>query len=204
MSIAATETHLIDVIKADLGNRIKTVTSVPSEWSDELLKSMLLMAPFVAVAFPGGTAPKPGSTYAYLDGTWEVYVGTAHASGQAARRLGDALEIGAYELIERMVGLLHGHTVPNVGVLDFRAVDNLFTGTVDRQGLAVYGIRFALPMMTLPAAAVALGNFETFDAQYDLPPLADRAAHTRWLAGDYSNTRPDAHDTVVLPISPPA
>ena len=156
MSIAATETHLVETIKAALGNRIRTVTSVAAEWSDDLLKSMLLMAPFVAVAFPGGTAPKPGSTYAYMDGNWEVYVGTAHASGQQARRQGDALQIGAYELIERMVGLLHGHTVPGVGVLDFRSVDNLFTGTVERQGLAVYGIRFALPMMSLPSAAEAL------------------------------------------------
>lgn len=202
MSIAATETHLIDTIKAHLGNRIKTVTSVPSEWSDDLLKSMLLMAPFVAVAFPGGTAPKPGSSYAYMDGNWEVYVGTAHASGQQARRLGDALQIGAYELIERMVGLLHGHTVPDVGVLDFRSVDNLFTGTVDRQGLAVYGIRFALPMMALPPATQALVGFETFDAQYDLPPLASSAAHAAWLAANYSATRPDAHDTVVLPVAP--
>lgn len=202
MSIAATETHLIDTIKADLGNRIKTVTSVPSEWTDDLLKSMLLMAPFVAVAFSGGTAPKPGSSYAYMDGNWEVYVGTAHASGQQARRLGDALQIGTYELIERMVGLLHGHTVPDVGTLDFRSVDNLFTGTVERQGLAVYGIRFALPMTALPPAAVALDDFETFDAQYDLPPLADDVAHQAWLAGDYSSTRPDAHDTVVLPTAP--
>lgn len=202
MSIAATEAHLIETIKADLGNRIKTVTSVPSEWSDDLLKSMLLMAPFVAVAFPGGTAPKPGSSYAYMDANWEVYVGTAHASGQQARRLGDALQIGAYELIERMVGLLHGHEVPDVGVLDFRSVDNLFTGTVDRQGLAVYGVRFALPMMALPPAAVALDDFETFDAQYDLPPLADDSAHQAWLAGDYTTSSPDAHDTVVLPTAP--
>lgn len=202
MSIAATEAHLIATIQADLGNRIKTVTSVPSEWSDDLLKSMLIMAPFVAVAFPGGTAPKPGSTYAYMDANWEIYVGTAHASGQQARRLGDALQIGAYELIERMVGLLHGHAVPDVGTLDFRSVDNLFTGTVERQGLAVYGIRFALPMTALPPAAVALDDFETFDAQYDLPPLADDAAHQAWLAGDYSSTRPDAHDTVVLPTAP--
>ena len=121
---------------------------------------------------------------------------------EQARRLGDALQIGTYELIERMVGLLHGLEVPDVGTLDFRSVDNLFTGTVDRQGLAVYGVRFALPMTALPPAAVALDDFETFDAQYDLPPLADDDARQAWLAGNYGSSRPDAHDTVVLPIAP--
>jgi len=50
---------------------------------------------------------------------------------------------------------------------------------------------------------VNLSDFQTFAAQYDLPPLDDAAAHQAWLAGDYSNSAPDARDTVTLPIQQP-
>lgn len=202
MTIAATEAHIIATVSADLGTHVRNVVSIPSDWSDDLLKQMLLLAPFVVVAFSGGSAPKPGSIGAFIDATWEVYVGTAHASGEEARRLGDAQQMGAYELLERVVGLLHGHTVPDVGTLDLRRVDNFFTGQVERQGLAVYGAQFALPMMRFEREAVGLDDFETFDAQYDVPPHDNAAAHAAWLAGNYTTTAPDARDTVTLPVQP--
>jgi len=161
---------------------------------------MLVLAPFVLVGFTGGQAPAPGAQDATITGQWEVYVGTAHASGQEARRLGDAMQIGAYELLERVVARLHGHTVPNVGTLALQRVENLFTGQVDRLGLTVYGAAFQLPM-TFDLAAVDLANFTTLHAQLDVPPFATGAQHQAWLAGDYSQARPDAQDTVALPTA---
>lgn len=199
MSIAATEADILATVKAGLGTAVRQVMAVPGDWDEDLLKQMLVNAPFVMVAFSGGAAPAPGSIVATITGQWEVYVGTAHASGQAARRLGDALQMGAYQLLERVVARLHGHTVPNVGTLALLRVANFFTGTVDKQGLAVYGATFQLPMQFDPADAPDLANFATFAAQYDLPPHDTTAAHTAWLAGDTSTSAPDARDTVVLP-----
>ena len=199
MSIAAVEADIIATMRADLGATVRQVMAVPGDWDEDLLKQMLALAPFIMVAFSGGAALAPGATTAQINSQWEVYVGTAHASGQAARRLGDAQQIGAYQLLERVVARLHGHTVPNVGTLALQRVANFFSGTVERQGLAVYGAVFDMPMQFDLAAAADLGNFATFAVQYDLPPLGTTAAHQAWLAGNYATSAPDARDTLTLP-----
>lgn len=199
MSIAVVEDDLLATLRARAQAKVRTIDSLPGDWDDDMLRRMLALTPCILVAFAGG-APIAGTAPA-IDARWLVYVATANASGQAARRRGDAQQAGAYELIEQVVvPALHCHTVPGVGTLTLGPIENLFSGTVERQGLAVYAVTFQMPMeFDVTPAAELLADFETFDAQYDIPPLEAGAEHTKWLAGDYGTSTPDAHDQVAVP-----
>lgn len=200
MPILAIEDALIDTIKASLGTKVRGVESLPGDWDDEMLKRMLGFVPGVFVAFTGG--PRTGSAgaaEATIDGKWLVYICTGHASGQASRRRGDAQQVGAYELIEQLAPLLDSLKVPNVGSFSLLDVSNLYTGSIDRQGIAIYAMTLSIPMTFSVAPDGALASFETFHAQYDVPPHVSDAEHRKWLTGDYSQTRPEAQDNVPLP-----
>lgn len=200
--ITRVETHLVDTIKAAVAGTKLRVQDLPADWDDDMLRRLLTLAPCVLVSFSGGQVPRKGATTASIDGQWVVYAVTSHPSGEQPRRRGNAQAIGAYEIIARLiVPLLHGHKVPEVGTLELTGVQDLFTGSVERQGLAVYGCSFVVPMAFEISADAALADFATFAAQYDIPPHAPGSTHTEWLTGDESNGRPDAKDTVNLPTS---
>ena len=93
---------------------------------------------------------------------------------------------------------LHGFVVPGVGALEMLQVENLFTGTILNQGLAVYALTFSLPMsFPLPAPAGGLDDFQTLQVSYDVPPLTS-GLHGRWLADDNSAGAPDAQDRIEM------
>lgn len=200
MSIQAVEDDLIATIKALLGNRIRTVDSLPGDWDADMLRRLLRLCPAVLIVFAGGAPAAPGGSLAYLNANWVVYAVTANASGEAARRRGDAQQIGAYDILQLVVPKLHGHLVAGVGSLNFVRVENLFNASVEKQGLAVYAATFQLGM-SLPADIdlSTLTPFVTFDALYDTPPLAGEAEYLSWLAGDFSTDKPAAEDTVLPP-----
>jgi phage gp37-like protein len=200
--ITTVETHLVDTIKAAVAGTKLRVQDLPADWDDDMLRRLLTLAPCVLITFAGGQAPRRGATTASIDGQWVVYAVTSHPSGEQPRRRGNAQAIGAYEIVSRLiVPLLHGHKVPGVGTLDFTGVQDLFTGSVERQGLAVYGCSFVLPMAFQIAADQALADFATFAAQFDIPPHAPGSTQAEWLTGNETHCRPDAKDTVILPTT---
>ncbi|MGE0671967.1 MAG: DUF1834 family protein [Methylibium sp.] len=200
MAILTIEDALIARIKSLLGNKVRGVESLPGDWDDDMLKRFLKGVPGVFLAFAGGRAPAPGAPVVTFPGQWIAYVATGHASGEAARRRGDSRQAGAYELSEALMKGLHNFTVPAEGTVSFVAIENLFTGQIERQGVSVYAVTFQMPM-TLDQAVDenTLDTFETFDVQWDVPPHDTDAEHRKWLGGDTSTSRPDAHDTVGLP-----
>lgn len=203
MGILTIENALIARIATVLGNKVKTVESLPGDWDDDMLKRLLRQVPGVFVAFAGGGAKSVGANSPDIDAQWIVYVATGHASGEAARRRGDALQVGAYELIQLVVPALHLHTIAGEGTLMLARVENLYTGMVDRQGVAIYAMTFQMPMpISMDLDLAVLDDFETFDAQYDIAPHT-LAEHQKWLDGDYATSNPDAQDTVTLPIIEP-
>ncbi len=202
MSIATLEASLIATIKAALGNKVRAVESLPGNWDDDTLKRLLRQVPGVFIAWAGAqpASGRDGGVGALTSGLWLVYVATGHASGEAARRLGDSQQVGAYELIDTLVPLLNGHTIVGEGTLSLTRVENLYSGSVDRQGLCLYALHLSLPMCwptTVNEGALAL--FETFAPQYDTPPFSSATEHAKWLAGDYGTSNPDARDTVAVP-----
>lgn len=206
MGILAVEDALISHVKTLLGfpaaPKVRKVESVPMDINDlELLKAIALDTPGVYISFGGGTPPtKPGGTTAQIAGRWGVFAATGHASGQSARRRGDAKQVGAYELIDTLIPSLHGFTVPDHGSLSLVAVENLFSGEIDKHGITIYSAVFQMPMAWASAADLSLLTpFETFDAQYDIPTFETDAERQKWLQGNYTTSKPNAEDKVPLP-----
>lgn len=183
MTIQAVEEFLIATLQTRFGARVKGVESLPSEWDDKTIARMLVLAPGVFVVFAGGSAQRDTTQ---ILGRWIVVGVTAHKGGELARRHGDAREIGAYEIVETVVALLHDVTVPDVGTLTFSDVANLFSAANEARGLAIYGAAFDLPMELAPPidGSDPLDDFLTFHADTDVAP-ADGV--------------PEAGDTVTLP-----
>ena len=200
MSITTVEDALIAEATATLGAHVRGVESLPGDWDDEMLKRLLRAVPGCFVAFAGGARSGAASAAeARIDSRWVVYVCTGHASGEAARRRGNQVQAGAYELIAMLAPRLHGLRIAGVGSASLLDVQNLYTGSIDRQGLSVYALTLSLPMLfELVADAAQLTPFVTFDAQYDVPPFTTEQ-HDEWLQGDYTTATPDARDTVTLP-----
>lgn len=200
--ITAVESHLIDTLTAALAGTKLRVQDLPGDWDDDMLRRLLTLAPCVLVSFSGGQVPRRGATTATIDSQWVVYAVTSHPSGEQARRRGNAQAIGAYEVISRLVvPQLHGHVVPGVGSMDLTGVQDLFTGAVERQGLAVYACTFVLPMEFARSAGSSLQDFATFADALDIPPHAPSATQAAWLTGNDTNGTPDSRDTVILPTT---
>jgi len=199
MSILVVEDSVLAQLRTLLGNKVRQVDSLPGDWDDEMLRRFLKLVPGVLLAFAGGTqSTSAGAAEARLQSRWIVYVLTGHPT-EAARRRGDAQQLGAYQLVQLLLPWLHGLQVPDVGSMHLVDVQNLFTGTVERQGLTVYAITLGLEMaFELVPADELLAPFETFVAQYDLPPHTP-ALHPAWLIDDNTGGGPDARDDVQLP-----
>lgn len=182
--IAEIEDHLIERIKAHFNRHLRTVESLPSDFDSNEFERVLRSAPGVFIVFGGGPGAE-SSQNAALTGQWSVIVVTDHASGELARRRGNQLQIGAYEIIERVVAILHDHNVPDSGPLKFKSVENLFSGTLDAKGVSMYSVMFSLPMTfdIDPDLLATLDDFIQFESDTDLQNTA---------------TDPDAHDSTTL------
>lgn len=182
--IGEIEDQLIQRVKGHFNRHLRSVESLPSDFDAKEFDRILRSAPGVFAVFAGAQASDPGS-YAQGRGQWSLVVVTDHASGELARRRGNTLQIGAYEIIERLVALLHDFSMPGVGTLQFRSIDNLYSGVLENKGISMYAVVFSLPMsfdINIDDLQ-SLDNFERFDADIDLAP-ADAA--------------PESHDTVLL------
>lgn len=198
MNLVDIELQLVERVKAVLGSKVRGVQSLPGDWDDDMLRRFAAIVPGVYVAFLGGGRRAAGGTEATIDARFSLYVCTGHPT-ELARRHGDAQQVGAYHLITALVPALHGLVVPRVGSLDLDDVQNLFTGSVERQALTVYALTFRLPL-TFDATAPdeLLAPFETFDAHWDIPLFASTDTRAAWLQNPPVGAA-DAHDVVTLP-----
>lgn len=201
-SITAYEDALIARCLAALtlgGKRlVRAVESLPGDWDDEMLKRLLRAVPGVFVAFAGGPV-NPAAT-AEIQATWVIYVVTGHASGEAARRRGDALEVGAYGIACLLATALHEWS-PNAvdATLKLTELSNLYTGTIDKQGVAVYALTFQVPMAFGPLVPADLADFLVFNANLDMPQHAPEPIQRMWMEKNDLLGGPDARDQVDLP-----
>lgn len=171
------EDAMIERCKRLVGKHVKAVEDLPGNWDEATLKAARRKVPGIYIAWSGGPAV-PGRL-AGINSRYAVYVVTGQASGERARRRGNSRELGAYEILERIVPGLHGLTVNSVGTLQLERVDNLFSDRVDEQGLVIYGAVFTLAKMMFPAALDAgdLADFATFHANHQVPDGPDTETH---------------------------
>lgn len=182
--IGEIEDQLIQRVKGHFNRHLKAVESLPSDFDAKEFERVLRSAPGVFTVFAGAQASDAGS-YAQGRGQWSMVVVTDHASGELARRRGNTLQIGAYEIIERLVALLHDFSLPGIGTLQFRSIDNLYSGALENKGVSMYSVVFSLPMsfeINIDDLN-SLDSFERFDADTNLVP---------------TDSQNEAHDTVLL------
>lgn len=187
-------------LRVDDKRLVRAVESLPGDWDDDMLRRLLRLVPGCFVAFAGGAA-RAGAT-AEVTARWIVYVVTGHASGEAARRRGDAQEAGAYSLISLLMTALHGWAADsNSNALSVVEVSNLYTGTIDRQGVAVYALTFEAPLAFEALQASDLGDFALFEANLDVPPFSPTEVQRLWLDKNDELGGPDSRDEVSLPTA---
>lgn len=187
-----------EVLVVDGKKLVRQVESLPGDWDDDTLKRLVRAVPGVFVVFSGGPS-RPGMT-AEIDARWVLYVVTGHASGEAARRRGDGLDAGAYLITAMLVSALHNWS-PDLSTNSLELVDvaNLYTGSIDRQGVAIYAITFKAPLAFAAIDPGELADFLTFVSNLDMPQHSPLPVQQLWLEENFSVGQPDARDEVKPP-----
>lgn len=175
--LAKVEDAVIERCKKLFGNHLKAVKDLPGGWDANTLRAAFRAVPGVYVAWSGGAATS--GNRAGIDSRYAVYVMTGHASGERARRRGDNRDLGAYEILERLVPGLHGLKIEDVGSLQLERVDNLYSDQLDKEGVVIYGVSFALNKMMFPAPmdVASLADFAIFHANHQVPDGPDTQTH---------------------------
>ena len=183
--IQDTENALLTACESALGNTVRVKETVPGGWTLDLLRRALQRAPGVFVTWHGG---QRADNFSYINGRFSVYVVTKGATDKA-RREGSQAVIGAYEMVERLVPVLDGLDVADVGSLTLQGVDNLFRDALFDLGGTVYGLQLQMTNMPFEIPDPDnLGDFVTFSGDWNLGPEPD---------GEI-----DASDTITLEQDP--
>lgn len=172
--IITVEDNLIETTRNLFGKTLRAVDTVPGPLNLAVVKQMISQSPAIYFAFLGGG---PGIQDGSINARFDAFISTKHVR-QVARRRGDKTQIGAYEILGRLLPVLDGHTVPDVGTLKLKRVTNLFSGQMDKDmGAALYAATFELPNMSFDTGDStgilgdgtmgSLDNFITFHADYE-------------------------------------
>lgn len=178
--IGALEDAIIAKLSSAFAGRLKEVDHKPAKFDAEELQRVLSNAPAIYVAFLGFQRSErpPGSVRA----TYGAYMVAANASGERARRRGDAATIGAYEMAVLTAATLD-RWVPEgaAGPMEVQSCENLYAAVFEKAGRTVYGLVCDVAVQIQDAfgarngeePVVTLDDFITFHADQDIPPFGN-------------------------------
>ena len=211
--IGALEDAIITRLREAFGGRVREVDHKPARFDAEELQRVLSNAPGIYVAFLGWQRVErpPGCVRA----TFGAYIVAANASGEVARRRGDQVTIGAYEMAILTAATLErwlpaGAAAP----IEVQSCENLYATAFEKAGRTVYGLVCDVPVQIQDAWGVPqidagdgsaaappgfLDNFITFHADQDIPPFGNVA--TPPPAPTNGANRADAVVRVTLPTN---
>lgn len=198
--IGTIEDAIIARLTAAFAARVREVDHKPAKLDAEELNRILTMAPAAYVAMLGWQRQdRPDNTIALSFG---IYLIASNASGERARRRGDAATIGAYEMAIIAAASLE-RWVPTgaAGPIEVRSCENLFGAAFEKAGRTVYGLVLELParlqdVLNVPGDPLP-GDFITFHGDWDIPPIGD--VGTPPPAPPSGALAADAVTTVTLP-----
>lgn len=166
-----------------VGQHVKTIEDLPGGWDDATLKQARRDVPGIYIAWANGRGT--ANNRAAMESRYAVYVVTGQASGERERRRGNNRQVGAYELLERIVPAIHGLEVPGIGTLNLERVDNLFSDRVDQQGIVIYAATYTTKVeFPAPMSANNLAPFETFHVNSKVPAGPDTETHLTLPQGE--------------------
>lgn len=156
MSIHAVEQAILNTCEAAFPKVLRT-GSLGGGWTLDSLRQSLQMAPGAYVSFLGGKSGDYKTTK--TPSRFDLYIVTKGAL-ELPRRTG---AVGAYDLVQTLIPKLHQLTVPNVGVLKFEQVNNLFKEATFKLGGTVYALQFSIDLyFELPAAPQNIATHLSF------------------------------------------
>lgn len=189
--LADLETQLIDLLKASpLGTRLRMVDSLPDTPDKDLLKRWGLEAPAAYVVAMDGTLSDAVATPQFV-----VALVARNARGHQAARHGDGKTIGLYQMLDAGIAELHGGQTADASwqVTRYQFVQD--------EALREQGLYAALVLLQADCdppqkAALNLGEFLEFHADFDIEPFSSAADHQRWATEDHADPAPDLHSHI--------
>lgn len=191
--IGDAEDALLDRVRTRFDTALKHVEAIPSSWDSETIKRMFVGTPGVFLSWGVQRGERSTHNTAELIVLWEFDIVTSHEGKEAPRRRGDNRALGAYEVVERLIPLLHGWTVPNEGTLQFETAENKFSANNERNGLTVYGALFSMPMQMDGGEETPddLDDFLRFVGDFDVAPSDGQAEASIHVDLPPATTPPD-------------
>lgn len=183
-----------------LGYRLRTVKSYAADLDERLeAEELRNQFPAVWIVFSGWAQPveRGGRIWSYFP-TYTLVVGARNLRNDRATRHGveGSGEVGSYQLLTDMNALLLGQRLGlEIEPLEPGPARSLYNGELARQQLSLYALDWRTRFELAPDDELAgLGDFETFNANWDIPPHGNVS---RELPADDTA---DATDRVILPI----
>ena len=171
--ITVTEDAIIAAGNAALQGKVREMEALPGRMSLRVLQTIAALAPAVYVAYLGGRtrgAAQDGVSHAAV---FAVYIVVDHADSKTRGR-GDARQIGAYDILNVLLPMLNNFTIKDVGTMQFKGIENLFSVELDKQGVLIYAATFEVPMsFEYLADETALSGFITYSAIHAISPDPD-------------------------------
>jgi len=197
--IGTIEDAIIAQLTTTFAGRVREVDHKPAKLDADELMRILTQAPAAYVSFLGWQRTERAGNV--MLGSWGVYLIAANASGERARRRGDAATIGAYEMAIAAAAALERWTPAGAaGPVQVMSCENLFGAAFEKAGRTVYGLVLDLPMAMDDVVTAGLDNFITFNGDWDIPPFGDVAKPPP--APATGATAADAVTRVTLPAAP--
>lgn len=179
--IAEAEDAIVAAVKGVLGQTVRTVETLPGPWDQDALALAFRSMPGVWVYFDGGN---PGKGRSRLSARFLVYAVTSHASGGRARQRGNSRQIGAYEIIERVVPTLASKPVADLGTLLFEGLRVLTPASAQRKGVAAYEMAFTLEAaLPAPRDFAELADFAIYSGTHHVGDGPDTESYLELPTG---------------------
>lgn len=193
--VASIETAIIDRIKAAsaakvLGYSIRQVETLPTSFDSELGKFIApTQLPATWVAWGGWKVVEESGDGSFtVEAPFSVVVAAGNLRNEKAQRHGAAGQVGSYQLVADVTGLLLGQTfgLP-IAALKLGACTPLFSGAAqDDRKASLFMVGFSTRFEIAPETAAlietpGLGDFAAFNVGWDVPPHSGQADLTDTL-----------------------
>lgn len=162
-----------------LGYRFRTLDTYPTDFDTYLKEKVLGDRPFPAawVVFGGWRAPTDDGAL-QAPAVFMVVVAAQNLRNEQARRHGAGeAEVGSYQLMLDVAGLVHGQRLGlDIGALTLGPCRSVRpTATILERQLSLYALEFTtlMPIEVSRFPAAALDDFSTFNANWDLAPFGN-------------------------------
>lgn len=183
--IAEVENAILARLKAAsergvLGYEFRTLETYPENF-DLYLRNKIggdRAYPAAWVVFGGWREPVDMGAELQAEASFGVVVAARNVRNETAQRHGaTGREVGSYQLLQDVAALIHGqHLGLEIGRMRLGQCQSIRpTETILKEQLSVFALEFRtqLPIEVAQMPVREIGDFSTFHANWDLPPLAE-------------------------------